>query len=47
MVGERVVDYHWWVLSEDQLRTELADHGLAPHAVGPAEMAMYTITAAG
>lgn len=47
VVGERVVDYYWRVLAEDQLRAELADRGLAPHTVGPAELAMYTISAAG
>ncbi len=47
VVAERVVDYRWWVLSEDQLRAELADHGLVSHVVGPAEMALYMITAAG
>jgi len=46
LVHEVEVSYAWWVLTEWRLRDELGEHGLRLAPTGPAELAMYLVTAA-
>lgn len=43
-VGERAVDYRWWIVTEDDLRAETAEFGFTVHPVGPAAASLYTMT---
>ncbi|MFC7329776.1 class I SAM-dependent methyltransferase [Marinactinospora rubrisoli] len=42
-VSEAVVEYDWWLLTEDGLRAETAAHGLAAEPHGPRETGCYIV----
>lgn len=44
LVGERSVDYRWWILTEDGLRAETAEFGFTVRPVGPTPASLYTMT---
>lgn len=43
-VGERSVDYRWWIVTEDDLRAETAEFGLSVRPVGPTVANLYSLT---
>ncbi|GAA2691556.1 methyltransferase domain-containing protein [Nonomuraea recticatena] len=43
LVGELETSYAWWVLTEEQLKAELGEHGLEPARTGPVELGMHII----
>lgn len=43
LASERAVDYPWWIVSEDTLRSETAEFGLAVRPVGPTAASLYVI----
>lgn len=43
-VSEVAVDYDWWVMSEAELRDELAEHGLTTRQIGHPDASLYVAT---
>ncbi len=43
-VGERAVDYRWWIVTEDDLRAETAEFGFTVRPIGPTATSLYTMT---
>lgn len=46
-VGERAIDYRWWIVTEDDLRAEAAEFGFTVHPVGPTAAIRYSIRTVG
>lgn len=44
LVGERSVDYRWWIVTEDDLRAETAEFGFTVRPVGPTAASLYMMT---
>lgn len=42
-VGERAVDYRWWIVTEDDLRTETAEFGLSVRPVRPPRTCAHSL----